>query len=61
MNRCCRKKSPDLARELIARNHRVLVETGGALDVSVLPEAAVKILDLKCPDSGMMETMDWRT
>lgn len=51
---------PALAKELLARNHRVLVETGGSLDISVLPEGVVKILDVKCPDSGMMEKMDWQ-
>lgn len=51
---------PALAQQLLARKHRVLVETGGALDVSVLPRDVIKILDVKCPDSGMMESMDWQ-
>lgn len=51
---------PVLASELLARNHRVLVETGGSLDVSVLPSEAVKIMDIKCPESGMTDQMDWK-
>ncbi|HSP06938.1 MAG TPA: radical SAM protein, partial [Acidobacteriota bacterium] len=51
---------PELASELLKRNHRVLVETGGALDISVLPSDVIKIMDLKCPDSGMSEQMDWK-
>lgn len=49
----------ELARELLKRNHRVLVETGGALDISILPNDVIRILDVKCPDSGMTEQMDW--
>ena len=50
---------PELCEELIRRNHKVLVETSGALDISVLPREAIKIMDIKCPESGMMEKMDW--
>src|SRR5262245_56985727 len=50
---------PELATELLRRNHTVLVETGGALDIRVLPPDVIKILDVKCPDSGMMGQMNW--
>lgn len=50
---------PELASELIRRNRTVLVETGGSLDISVLPDEAIAIMDIKCPDSGMTEKMDW--
>ena len=48
-----------LAEELIRTNHKVLIETGGALDVSVLPKEVIKIMDIKCPESGMMDEMNW--
>jgi 7-carboxy-7-deazaguanine synthase len=48
-----------LCEELLRRNHKVLIETSGALDISVLPSDVVKIVDVKCPDSGMMDRMDW--
>lgn len=51
---------PELAAELLKRKHRVLVETGGALDISVLPSDVIKIVDVKCPESGMSEQMDWK-
>ena len=51
---------PELASELLRRNRRVLIETGGSLDISVLPSDVIKIVDVKCPDSGMMEQMDWK-
>jgi 7-carboxy-7-deazaguanine synthase len=50
---------PQLAEELIRTNHKVLIETGGARDVSVLPKKVVKIMDIKCPESGMMHEMNW--
>lgn len=50
---------PELAQRLLDRNHRVLVETGGSLDISVLPPGVIRIMDLKCPDSGMTDEMDW--
>src|SRR5205823_7270285 len=40
---------PELAQRLLERGHTVLVETGGSLDISVLPAESIKILDLKCP------------
>lgn len=51
---------PELATELLKRKHRVLVETGGSLDISVLPSDVIKIVDVKCPESGMSEQMDWK-
>ncbi|MCI0416361.1 radical SAM protein [bacterium] len=50
---------PALALELLGKNHKVLVETSGALDISVLPPEVIKIMDIKCPDSGMMNEMNW--
>jgi 7-carboxy-7-deazaguanine synthase len=50
---------PELANELLLRKYTVLIETGGALDISVLPQDVIKIMDIKCPDSGMMQEMNW--
>jgi 7-carboxy-7-deazaguanine synthase len=46
------KELPALARDLLAEGYTVLVETGGSLDISPLPERTVTILDIKCPGSG---------
>ena len=51
---------PQLAQELLLKNHKVLVETSGALDISVLPPEVIKIMDVKCPDSGMTNEMNWK-
>lgn len=48
-----------LAELLIERGYTVLVETSGALPIDRLPEAAIRIMDLKCPDSGECEKNDW--
>jgi len=49
-----------LVKTLLARAHTVLVETNGSLYTGVLPAEAVKILDFKCPGSGMANRNDWR-
>ena len=50
---------PELSAELLSRNYKVLLETGGALDIGVMPKEVIKIMDIKCPDSGMMHEMKW--
>jgi len=48
-----------LVRRLIERGMTVLVETSGTLPISGLPAEAVKIMDLKCPSSGVCAKNDW--
>jgi len=38
---------------------RILVETNGSLDISVIPDKVVAIMDVKCPGSGHSHFMDW--
>lgn len=45
-------ETPALARRLLDEGYTVLIETSGERDVSVLPREVVKIVDVKCPDSG---------
>jgi len=45
-------ETPELARRLLDEGYTVLIETSGERDVSVLPREVVKIVDVKCPDSG---------
>jgi 7-carboxy-7-deazaguanine synthase len=49
----------ELSSQLLHRGHTVLIETGGALDIRILPAEVIKILDIKCPESGMTEHMKW--
>jgi 7-carboxy-7-deazaguanine synthase len=41
-----------LAERLLAAGHIVLIETSGERPVGTLPREVVKIVDVKCPDSG---------
>ncbi len=47
-----------LMEALLAAGRTVLLETNGSLSIERVPREVVKILDLKCPDSGMAEKMD---
>lgn len=44
---------------LLAQGREVLLETGGSLSIARVPVSVGVILDLKCPDSGMMAHNDW--
>lgn len=46
------RELPDLARDLLARGYEVLVETHGQAPLESLPEAVVRIADVKTPESG---------
>ncbi|MFH0939433.1 MAG: radical SAM protein [Planctomycetota bacterium] len=48
-------ETPELARRLLNADCTVLVETSGEQPIEVLPEGAIRIMDFKCPDSGMSE------
>jgi 7-carboxy-7-deazaguanine synthase len=45
-------ETPELARRLLDEGYKVLIETSGERDVSVLPCEVVKVVDVKCPESG---------
>ena len=49
-----------LAERLLAAGYVVLIETSGERFIGQLPEAVIKIVDVKCPDSGAPETFDVR-
>lgn len=53
------RATPQLAYHLTQRGFTVLVETSGAYDISILPWPIHRIMDMKCPSSGMCERMDW--
>ena len=47
-----------LAEKLLAAGYTVLIETSGERYVGKLPREVVKIVDVKCPDSGEADTFD---
>jgi 7-carboxy-7-deazaguanine synthase len=49
----------ELSEKLLQKMYKVLLETSGALDIGMVPSEVIKIMDIKCPDSGMMNEMKW--
>ena len=51
-------ETPALAEELLAQGLTVMIETSGERFTGVLPREVIKIVDVKCPDSGEADTFD---
>jgi 7-carboxy-7-deazaguanine synthase len=49
-----------LADRLLAAGYTVMIETSGERFIGRLPKAVIKIVDVKCPDSGEPDTFDLR-
>ncbi|HEV2102871.1 MAG TPA: radical SAM protein [Candidatus Acidoferrum sp.] len=49
-----------LAERLLAAGYTVMIETSGERYVGRLPKEVIKIVDVKCPDSGEPDTFDPR-
>ena len=47
-----------LAEKLLAAGYTVMIETSGERYIGRLPEDVIKIVDVKCPDSGEADTFD---
>ena len=48
-----------LMERLLDAGRTVLLETGGQIDVSRVPLAVVKVMDVKCPASGESDKVEW--
>ena len=48
-----------LAEKLLARGYTVMIETSGERFIGKLPREVIKIVDVKCPDSGAADTFDF--
>ena len=48
-----------LLNEILKENYEVMLETGGSLPISKVPEEIIKIVDFKCPSSGMKKHNLW--
>ena len=53
------EKCINLLKELVNYNYEVLLETGGSLSVENVPKEVKKIIDFKCPTSGMENKNLW--
>jgi len=49
-----------LAEKLLAEGYCVMIETSGERLIGRLPREVVKIVDVKCPDSGEADTFEMR-
>jgi 7-carboxy-7-deazaguanine synthase len=49
-----------LATKLLALGYTVMIETSGERFIGKLPAAVIKIVDVKCPDSGEADTFEMR-
>lgn len=47
--------TPGLIKAMLEEGFEVLLETNGSLDISVVDARCVRIVDIKCPSSGMAE------
>lgn len=47
-----------LMQGLLAEGYQVLLETSGERSVAQVPREVIKIVDVKCPDSGEADTFD---
>ncbi len=45
---------------LKTKSYKILVETNGAMNIDLLPGNIIRLMDVKCPDSGMNKEMDWK-
>jgi 7-carboxy-7-deazaguanine synthase len=50
----------ELAEKLLATGYTVLIETSGERFVGRLPQQVIKIVDVKCPDSGEADTFEMK-
>lgn len=51
-------ETPALAEKLLAAGYTVMIETSGERFVGGLPQEVIKIVDVKCPDSGEPDTFN---
>jgi 7-carboxy-7-deazaguanine synthase len=49
-----------LAEKLLAAKYGVMIETSGERFIGALPREVIKIVDVKCPDSGEPDTFEMR-
>ncbi len=48
-----------LMQALVKEGYTVSLETNGSFLVDQVPPEVIKVIDLKCPDSGEAEAMEW--
>jgi 7-carboxy-7-deazaguanine synthase len=54
------RETPSLISALIKNRHTVLLETNGTQDISTVDNKCIRIVDIKCPSSGMKQETYWK-
>lgn len=49
------EQTPELTRTLLSNGYKVLLETAGSIEISSISEEVIRIVDMKCPASGMTD------
>ena len=52
------EETPTLIKGILENGYEVLLETNGTQDISLVDDRCVKIVDIKCPSSGMDDKND---
>lgn len=47
------KNTTLLCHQLLKKKYTVLIETNGSLPIDLVPDGCIRIMDVKCPSSGM--------
>lgn len=53
-------ETPNLLASLCDDGMEILLETNGSIDIAGVDRRVRRIVDVKCPSSGMADRMDWR-
>lgn len=53
------KNCIELLKRLDANDYQILLETGGSISLDNVPKSVIKIVDFKCPGSGMEKKNLW--
>jgi 7-carboxy-7-deazaguanine synthase len=53
-------ETPSLISALIKNKHTVLLETNGSQDIRTVDNRCIRIVDIKCPSSGMEQETYWK-
>lgn len=51
-------ETPTLIDTLLEKGYRVLLETNGSINISIVNDRCIKIVDIKCPGSGESDKND---
>ncbi len=54
------RETPRLISDLVKERYTVLLETNGSQDISVVDSKCIRIVDIKCPSSGMKQENYWK-